>query len=245
MIRVSATTIMLRTAIFGIIAGSVLSANLRTASGQTLPSHLDDVKFMLAIPGMNPHVKVTRLLLDGKLVPFNSPVPVSGNWMGQIVVEIQNISAKEIVAGEILLLYPETGSGMPDSNSPIMSSVTRLGREPSTAFRLKDGTSRPVPDWMASSPEVRIPPGSTMRFEFGIDDTQAEAYRLAGQIHIVKVDPRFFYFGDGSKWQGGTFLSPVPPPALWQVAPTEQFFQNGGTESIREGDGKGNLGEQL
>ena len=208
---------------YALIVGFISSGSALAAHGQALPSQMDDVKFTLDVPGRQPPIAVTRVLLDGKAVPWDSPVQVSGDWMGRIVVEIQNISARDMVFGELILLYPETGEGVP--GSPITSSLANVGREPGTAFRVKDGTTRPMPDWMRRRSEIRIPPGGTMRFEFGPDDTQiAEAYRLAGQIHIVKVNPIRFYFADGSRWSGGTFMNPAPAPTLWEEAPREQFF---------------------
>jgi hypothetical protein len=206
---------------YSLIAGFISIAPL-AAHGQAFPSQMDDVKFILAIPGRQPPIAVTRVLLDGKAVPWDSPVQVSGDWMGRIVVEVENISARDMVFGELILTYPETGAGIP--GSPIVSSISNVGRESATALRLKDGTSRPMPDWMRRHSEIRVPPGGTMRFEFGPDDTQADAYRLAGQIHTVNVKPRTFYFADGSKWSGGTFMNPAPPPTLWEEAPREQFF---------------------
>jgi hypothetical protein len=205
------------------VAVLVLSGSVQAVNGQAQPSKLDDGKFTLDLPGRNPPVAVTQLLLDEKPIPLDTPVPVSGeNWVSHIVVEVQNVSSKDVVFGELILLFPETGKG--GRTSPLISTIADLGRAPDTAFRLKDGATHPIPEGNRRFSPIRIRPGGMMRFDFSKDDTtQAAAYRLTSQIHLVKILPRMFYFADESKWEGGTYLIPAPPPILWKTAQSEDF----------------------
>jgi hypothetical protein len=210
---------------YALLAVSVLGASDRTARGQALPSQMDDVKFTLDLPGVQPPIKVTRVLLDGRLVAWDSPVVVVGNWVSHIVVEMQNVTSKDLVFGELMLTFPETGSGPSGVGRPVTSSMAQIGRQPSSAFRLKDGTMRKAPAGMLQFPEMRIPPGGVVQFSFAKDeDTLADALRVVDRLHTVKLTPRTFYFADGSKWSGGTFMSPMPPPILWEEAPPDEFF---------------------
>jgi hypothetical protein len=168
---------------------------------------------------------MVQVLIDDKPIPLDVPVHISPGWVGHLTIEIKNVTHKDIVYGEIILQFPETGTGMPGENKPIFTTVTSLGREPATAFLRKDGTSRRVPDSMLQRPEIRIPPGGTMRFDFSrdADTSEAEAYRLAKSIHTVTLFPRIFFFADGSTWQSGEFLIPQPPPAVWKEVSPDDF----------------------
>jgi protein-disulfide isomerase len=209
---------------YRLIAASIALSSLGVAHGQTLPSQMDDVKFTLEIPSMTPPVKITRVLLDGKLVAMDTPIHVSGNWMGKIIVEVQNISAKEMVYGNLILNFPETGTGRANENSPTITELSDFGQRPASALRRKDGTMRPRPTGELQSPKARVPPGGVVQFAFGPEDAQAAAYRLAGQIHKVEILPYIFYFSDESAWKGGTYLEPAPVPDLWKVAQPDAFL---------------------
>ena len=192
------------------------------AQGQTLPSNMDDVTFTINTPGITPPIKAIRILLDGNPIPAKSPVPVSGNWVSKIAVDVENISSKDVIAGEISLLFLETGTGTHDS--PIVSTISRLGRTPASEFRYKGGAAAPIPEVEQRRPQILIHPGGVMRFDFSKDITTLnDAYRIAGQIHTITIDLDTFYFADGSMWRGGAFFHPAPPPARWKIVPPDQF----------------------
>jgi len=212
--------VCLRASAYGLIAGSILLGNLRAANAQTLPSQMDDVTFTLDIPGTHPPVKIIKVLLDGKPIDLDRPVHVSGNWVSRIAVEMQNVSTKDIVFGELILDYPETGD-----NGPILSSISRTGREPAAAFRLRDGTMHDIPAEVARRLERRARPGDMLHYDFAADEiTLSKAYQLHPHLHTVKLIASILYFADETKWTGGIFLKPVPAPTLWQEVPGEEFL---------------------
>jgi hypothetical protein len=203
-------------------AGILISTS-QMAYGQASSSPLPDITFSTHIPGRQPPFKIIRVLIDDKPIPLDVPVSVSTGWVNRLAVEIQNVSKKEMIYGEIIIQFPETGTG--ESNKPMLTTVNFLGRQPSHAFLRRDGTSRPVSDAMLHHPEIRIPPGGTMRFTFNAnpDNTlEADVYRLAA-VHKVIVVPRTFYFADESKWEGGTYLVPAQAPIVWDLGSPDDF----------------------
>ena len=212
--------------LMGVVVVVFCQYGSQTTYGQGESPQPGVVKFTTLIPGDFPPVKVVQVLIDNKPIPLNVTVPVDHGWVGRIVVEIQNVTHKNLTYGEIILEFPETGTGVPSDNKPIFTDVTSIGRKPAAAYLRRDGTSRPIPESRFRRSEISIPPGGTMRFEFNrdpLDDPAAEASRLAGgAIHLVTLVPRTFFFADGSRWQGGGYLIPAPPPVLWkEVSPSE------------------------
>jgi hypothetical protein len=206
-------------------AGILISTS-QMAYGQASSSPLPDITFSTHIPGRQPPFKIVRVLIDNKPIPLDVPVSVSPGWVNRLAIEIQNVSKKDIVYGEVIVEFPETGTGNPADNKPTFTTISSLGREPATAFLRRDGTSRPVPESMLHRPEIRIPPGETMRFSFNAnpnDTSEADVYRLAGAIHKVTVLPRTFFFADGSIWRGGGFAIPAPPPIVWREVSPDEF----------------------
>ena len=204
-------------------AGILISSS-QMVCGQASSSPLPDITFSTHIPGRQPPFKIVQVLIDNKPIPLDVPVSVSPGWVNRLAIVIQNASKKEMIYGEIIVEFPETGTG--ESNKPILTTVNFLGRQPSHAFLRRDGTSRPVSDVMLHHPEIHIPPGGTMRFTFDANPNntlEADVYRLAGTVHKVTVLPRTFFFADESTWQGGWFAIPEPPPVVWREVSPDDF----------------------
>jgi hypothetical protein len=203
-------------------AGILISTS-QMAYGQASSSPLPDITFSTHIPGRQPPFKIVRVLIDNKPIPLDVAVSVSPGWVNRLAIVVQNVSKKEMIYGEIIVEFPETGTG--ENNKPMLSTVNFLGRQPAHAFLRRDGTSRSVSDVMLHHPEIRIPPGGTMRFTFNAnpDNTlEADVYRLTA-VHKVIVVPRIFYFTDESKWEGGTYLVPTQAPIVWNEGSPDDF----------------------
>ena len=195
------------------------------------PEAPTEVTFHLGPIASNAPVKVTHIILGGKEVPFDTPVPVSGKWLRTLLIVVQNISSKPISRGEVTLDYPETGDG--SAERPIVTSYLTLGRHPSEYFLDKDGTRRDS-SRENQIPEINIPPGESMSLGLlaygGVDHAfgdieQAEfAKKLGHPITQIKVVLGRYYFTSGGGWQLDTFWVPAPPPELWKKATPAQFF---------------------
>jgi hypothetical protein len=167
-------------------------------------------------------VKITHVFLGNDEIPLDTPVPVKGMWVRNIKVIVENICPKEIIEGGITILFPETGTGTPDS--PILTTGANLGKYPENAFLQRDGTN-PKPHNYNPTP-ISIPPGGKMTFEqtANADFDQARANKMAAQITTVQIKLDSFYFSDGSIWRAHVFFMPKPLPIVWEQITPEEFF---------------------
>src|ERR1035437_10319499 len=146
------TVSFLGLSLFGLLTLNVAAQAPTQSVANDAPT---EVPFHLAFMTRNAPVQITHVMLGDKEVPLDTPVPVSGMWVRNISVVVQNISPKVIVQGGIILTSPETGDG--SSSKPTLSTILSLGRYPPHAFIQRDGTDkaitgRPLP------PEIKVLP---------------------------------------------------------------------------------------
>ncbi len=208
--------------------------------GQTPDRSIDaesptEVTFHLAYDyGDSAPMKVTHVLVGGKEVQLGIPASVSGMWLRGVEIVIQNTSPKPIVAASIMLLYPETGNG--STEQPTHISGLRLGRLPAHSFLNKDDSMRPL-GAEAQVPEISVPPGGFMTFAFGgenhsgADSDQIRGVEKAGKLTMIEIQLSKAYFKDGSLWNQGYFLLPVPAPEIWKKITRAEFL---GTEPTQK-----------
>jgi hypothetical protein len=157
-----------------------------------------EVTFSVQYNGEHRPIDVTRVLIDGNPIPLDVVVTVPEKWLEKVTLDVKNTSKKPIVYGQIILKFPETGTGA--SDRPIFTTASALGRRPLTDYRRKDGTMHDVPSSAAKRAEMSIAPGARMHFSFAGDVTSiGEAERLSGgPIHKVILVPYDFSFADGT-----------------------------------------------
>jgi hypothetical protein len=216
------TASLLGLSLFGFLC---LNVTAQTPTQSVPDDGPTQVTFHLAFMVRNAPVKITHVMLGDKEVPLDTPVPVSGMWVRNLSVVVQNISPKVIVQGGIILTYPETGDG--SSSKPTLSTILSLGRYPPHAFIQRDGTDkaitgRPLP------PEIKVLPGSSMTFKIENypDLDQIKAQEIIGHP-LTKLNIQFpasYYFEDGSIWRGSSYYVPVPPPVVWREITDTEFF---------------------
>jgi len=150
-------------------------------------------------------------------------------WLSKLRISVINTSSRAIIAGDVNIIFPETGDGTPEH--PLVGAVMNLGQPPATAFRRKDGTYGPLADAAKTREAILIQPGQTMEFHSlaypggaqSGDAEQVAAY-AAARISRARIEFRNFYFADGSKWTGYSYLEPTAPPALWRQIPADEFL---------------------
>lgn len=194
-------------------------------AAQAEPSGSPQVIFTVHYTGGHRPIEVTRVLLDGKPIPLDVAIPVPNQWVNRLAIEVKNISVKEIAFGQVIVNFPETGTG--SSDRPIFSTGAVLGREPISAFRMRDGSTHPVPPSVLRRPEIAVASGEIMQFSLEGDLTsQGEAERRAGRaIERVTIMPHEFFFADGTKWESGRYLAPDPPPIMWKQLDPDLYLK--------------------
>lgn len=216
------------------LAAAILTVTVNSSKSQATdrPKPAIAVELTSSLPDSGAPVAIVKVLLDNQPVPLGVPIAASGNWVSKIRVIVLNISPRTIVAGTVLLSFPETSDGT--SAHPLISAIMNLGCPPATAFRQKDGTTIPLGDFCAKRDPINIPPGGTMEFHSIVypngvvsgDPELAAAYRTA-KISRLTIDLRNFHFDDGSKWvTSNVYYEPVSPPAVWKQISADQFLSN-------------------
>ena len=195
-------------------------------AAQAEPSGPPQVIFTIHYTGDHRPIEVTRVLLDGKPIPLDVAIPVPDQWLNRLAIDLRNISTRDIVFGQVIINFPETGTG--SHEQPIFSTGASVGRRPLTYYRRKDDGSVQTPANYLRRPEVDIVPGQIIQFSF-IGDTfsQGQAENLAGRaVRQVQIMPYDFSFADGSRWASGEFLAPEPPPVMWKAVDPSGYLKH-------------------
>lgn len=178
-------------------------------------------------------IAINGLEVDGKQVPLDTPVHLTGHWLAHLAVIAQNVSSKHIVWAGTFLTFPETASG--SLAHPLFSCcAAMIGRTPDVALYLSNGTKRPRSSYEAAEAPVDIPPGAAlMLIENDDDNNQQQAYQQAGgQITKVFLLPTRVWFGDNTRWGVTNYYAPAGTPGTWSIASPDQFLSNSQTEPI-------------
>ena len=169
---------------------------------------------------------VKGIEIDGKQIPLNTPVHVTGHWLAHLTVTAQNVSVKDIVESQLTLVFPETGNGTRES--PVFTTGTSIGIRPEAALYRRDGTKSPRAWWEASQAQIDIPSKKMMIFV--LDDKyndQEHAYKQSGgQITRVILNITRVWFNDDTRWMSGIYTAPASGlPGEWSTVSADQFVQ--------------------
>jgi hypothetical protein len=188
-------------------------------AGGQLPPVAFHLQRLATRPPIN--INIVGLLLDGQPIAFDTPVRVSGMWMRNVTLVLQNSSPKDLIKVTVTLVFTDTGTGQ--TGSPYTVLATSAGVFPKNAFLQRDGTNRQVPA-SAQGPPIDIAPGSNLELAMdpGADSTQSAAYARA-PISNVELDIGTVFFSDGSKWVSGQYYVPAPLPQVWKQVSAQEF----------------------
>jgi hypothetical protein len=194
-----------------------------SARAQAKTEHQSEIVFHTWERQADWPVYIDHLELDGKFIPWDTPVPVEQGWLKTLVVVVENSSPKTVVEGGVQLDFPETGLGTPDS--PILATASNLGQYPSFERFRSDGSVQKLPQ----RPAIKVPAGGTLDFPFpdaAIEGTEAEARRKVGRVTKVTVKLLRFYFEDSTLWMRDSFFMPDTRPGKWKSISAQEFLGN-------------------
>jgi hypothetical protein len=191
------------------------------STGPMAGGQLPPVAFHLQRLATRPPINIVGLLLDGRQIALDTPVSVSGMWMRNVTLVLQNNSPKDLTKVTVALVFIDTGTGQ--TGSPYSVLTTSAGVFPKNAFLQRDGTNRQVPA-SAQGPPIDIAPGSNLELAMdpGADSTQSAAYARA-PVSNVELDIGTAFFSDGSKWVSGQYYVPAPLPQVWKQVSAKEF----------------------
>jgi hypothetical protein len=195
-----------------------------SSRAQTSPD-TQTVKLTFEVSSHHPEspVQIEQIEIDGKSVPFGTPVEVSAAWMQKMVVFVKNVSPKSVVQGGLILTFPETGSG--NSGDPMVASLASIGQRPKNTIYSPDGTPAAASD--AQNPPINVPTNQLLRFTFSDDSAMKFASQKAPQITRVRVGLGTFFFEDSTAWNVGVFSAPGIVPGTWDQISLHQFLNGG------------------
>lgn len=150
--------------------------------------------YPLGLPAHSP-VELEGLVLDGKFLNFNEPLPLPSDWPAHLSIRLRNISSQPITYIMLNLSFPQSGA----ANTPPFGYQAHLGILIPAQARNQFGeqVTRHQVDPLVLLPntEVTIP-------LLTISDTLAAAQRLHQPISRVSVFPPRVQFQDVSLWDG-------------------------------------------
>lgn len=175
-------------------------------------------------------VAITRVTLGGvdvqcglivsksELQPV-TPIAASGDWLQNIKIHLLNRTDKNIVYGQILLVFPETGTGR--SDSPRAACPISFGRRPPAANF--SGTGEP----MRQRPDVKpvlFAAGKTMVLNLADYSDEINATVDSNAVSKVIIRRSWFVFDDAMRWASGRYSTPDPEhPGKWKYLDVQYF----------------------
>jgi hypothetical protein len=216
-----------------ILSVLVSATNTEAQTPTPLPAGpLPSVTFHMLYLSPAAPVKVARLMLGDKEIPFDTPIPVQGQWLRDVSVVLQNTSSKTIVSGGVILTYPQTGNGTPDK--PTISTPLIRGRRPDHAYLKKDGSLMTRSQEGPPTSPLTFAPGNTMNLTVGSplgELNEGTIYQVTDQISQVNIQVTEFYFSDDSEWNAGSYYLPEPAPVRYRKITPEEFAAPGKTSA--------------
>jgi hypothetical protein len=137
-----------------------------------------------------------------------APFQAGADWLQNTTIYLLNRTNKTVVAGQVALVFPETGTGT--LQSPLNEYNITLGRLPAVdAFSYNTG--RPLAEPAAAQP-ISLAGGQTLAINLGayIQQIKASVINLPyASLTKCIVRRKSFFFDDGMKWSGAYW---VPDP---------------------------------
>jgi len=170
--------------------------------------------------------RIAGFTLDGKFYDLSkardsAPIQTTPGWLERLQITVQNISPKSVIAGTIQVWCPALGNGH-TPQEPRVTDRFILGIIPDrfgAVRRREDASSADTP-----SP-ILISPGGRMGFVLENDFARMrKKLPEGGPTPDCTLDPREFFFSDGTMWSPRQFYKPDPSSDRGYVSMTPDEF---------------------
>jgi len=170
-------------------------------------------------------IRITGFKLDGVSYDLTSsknsqPIATLPGWLQRLQIVVQNRSSKKVIAGTIQVTCPGVSKDHPIDDPRIWDQFT-LGIFPDRYFgrAIQDASSAGTP------PLISVKPKDEMVFILQDDFSRMTKKIAQGpQFSECTVDPRNFFFDDGTMWSPRQFYKPDPNSDRGYVPITAQEF---------------------
>jgi hypothetical protein len=143
-----------------------------------------------------------------------TPFQAGNDWLKNMSFELKNRTNKTIDWAQIYLVVPDTGEG---TTRTLALYSLQLGKIPANHVSLGRG-GRPLPkqpEDLAASP-LSFAPGQTLVVKLAdhFDQLQeaVEQRVLLEQVTRIAIEPHYFFFDDGMRWDAALHAFGVPDP---------------------------------
>jgi hypothetical protein len=171
-------------------------------------------------------VRITEFKLDGQVYDFtkgrnSDPVQTMSGWLQRLQFTVHNFSQKNIVAGIIQVTCPAMGNGHTLQERRVLDQFV-LGVVPD---RFGNSGRNEVAPSAKSHPPISIGPNGEMSFVLQNDFSRMQKQILESDpTPDCAVDPRAFFFSDGTMWSPRHFYKPDPNSDHGYVSMTAHEF---------------------
>jgi hypothetical protein len=193
-------------------ATSASAAQIQQVMGEKLVEveshHRDDAVAITKVTVGDRELECGLIVSRSEVQPV-TPFLAADDWLQTMTIYLYNRTNKTIVAGQIVLGFPETGDG---HTQPQRVYLIDLGRVPEAAA-FSGRTGQPI----ALDPRLKpisFLPGQTLLIHVGdyIDRIRDDVQDLIPLTMITKCAIRrsHFFFDDAMRWDIGGFAVPDP-----------------------------------
>ena len=171
-------------------------------------------------------VRIVGFRLDGQYYDLSktrdsAPIRTKSGWLERLQFFAQNLSPKSVIAGTIQVTCPAMGNGHTIEEPRVWDQFS-IGTIPdrfSAAKPKKDASSA------QTQQPISIAPKGEMYFVLQNDFARMRKKVTAGgPTPDCTVDPRAFFFSDGSMWSPRHFFMPDPGSNHGYVSITPEEF---------------------
>jgi hypothetical protein len=207
---------------FLVFYGSALLSNNIGLLAQDAPRTIERAR-----TNINDPVGYAGFLFDDQEVQHGVSFQAAGDWLEHVVVVVENRSAKDLIALQIMLSFPELGRG--DSTHTVLLVPMIVGQIPEHALYTTSGRKIAV----AQHPAIDLKPGQTVRIP--VADVLSEIAKMVPPaVKISDLTRCSFwisdaYFADQTKWFAGTYSRPDPQTKGSYIPITREEFIKGGS----------------
>ncbi len=188
-----------------------------------------DIPPDVIVPFVNGPSAARAYILWDKGVTFQA----GDDWMKNLVFVYKNVSNKELIAMDVDLFFPQTGSGT--SDNPVSGYLVMTGRPPDHAMYNSRTGQKHTPSPFQSKP-LNILPNQEIRLALApfydaikasIESNQSvQSNQSVSSVTECQVDEGIYYFADGTRWQAGKFEKPDPNTPGGYLPITPEEFNN-------------------
>jgi hypothetical protein len=153
----------------------------------------------------------TGVMGGPRVLRSGTPFQANNDWLKNMSIVLKNRTDKNIDWAQIYVSVPDAAEGL---TKTLANYQIQLGKIPANDFFThRDGTLSPHES--GGSP-LSFAPGQTLVIKLAdhFDELQSsvEAFMPLEQVTQISIEPHYFFFKDGMRWDGAQIAFGIPDP---------------------------------